>query len=914
MKKKLWKDIRKSFTNSWGRFFSIVCLMALGSFALVGLNVTGPDMRATGADFFEENHLADLTVIGSLGIDAHDQSGLDQTHGLEKIEYGYLKDVVLKDSQTSFRIFSEVDEVSNYQVVKGHLPKKAEEIALDAEYQEKYKIGDEIEFTEKADVTGEKILKRHQFKIVGFVKSSEIISNVNLGPSTAGSGSLDGYGVVTEDVFDVDYYLVARMTFKDTQRVDPYSDDYNQLVQKHKADLDDTLTDLPAARLASIQAEYQKEIDDGQAKIADSQQQLADSQQQLADGQQKLNEAQQAITQAKAYFGETPEIQQQEAQYQAELTTFNQKKAEAEEKIAENTTKLNDAQETLDGLQEPVYSVNNRRETPGSEGYLIYSNVGNIIDSLAKVFPWFLYFVAALVTFTTMTRFVDEERTNSGTLKALGYEDRDIRKKFVVYGFISSFIGSVIGIVLGHTLLPLIVHSAYSPNFTLPEIQLHFYGGITLLALFLAILSAVVPAFIVATNELRKRPATLLLPKPPTAGAKILLERITPIWNRLSFTHKVTARNIFRYKKRMLMTIFGVCGSVALLFAGFSVQHSVSGISDRQFSEIIKYDLIVAEKDQPKAEESREIEDLLASDTVEKASPVRFEELTKVAGKEQDEQAIKVIVPDDQATFDDYVHLANRQTQKALPLNQEGVIISERLAKLLEVEVGDSITLKDQDNQSYEMEIAGIAEMYMNHFVFMDKETYQEIFGKDFATNGNLVILKNHSAKNVRNQATEFMQLNGIQGVVQNTTITSQIHTIVHSLDKIMGILIIVAALLAIVILYNLTNINVSERLRELSTIKVLGFFDREVTLYIYRETILLSLIGILVGFGVGEALHRYIIAVVPPNDVMFNPALATTSFGIPLLIISLVTVILGFVVNHRLKNIDMLEALKSVD
>lgn len=946
-KKVLWKDIFKSVSKSKGRFLSIMGLMLLGSFALIGLKVTGPDMRATGANYFDELNTSDITVISDLGIDQDDQKVIDQTKGTSGIEYGYLKDVVIKNTHDSFRIFSEGDKISDYEIIKGRLPEKADEIAIDDAYDKEYKIGDTIEFTEKADPSGNKVLKNHKFKIVGYVYSGEIVSGVNLGQSTAGTGSLNGYAVVPKSAFDSDYYMLARMTFKDTKDLDPYSDEYTDKIQNHKDSLDKLLKDQPEKRLNSLKQQYQEKIDDAQNQINSAQNQIEQTQaeldnakEQLTTGQSEIQEKQQELDmQVAAAQGQTVtdpsqaaamqtaldeanqsiaaaknQLAEKQQEYDAKNQEFQTKKADVEKQIAENQNKVNAAQETLDHLSLPVYSLNSRREIPGGEGYRIYSSVSWIVDALANVFPIFLYFVAALVTFTTMTRFVDEERLNSGTLKALGYENKDVLKKFTFYGLVSSLIGAITGIILGHTLLPYIVYNAYDHGFSLPKIEWHFYPGITLIALLLAVLSSVVPAWLVASKELKEKPAQLLQPKPPAAGSKILLERITPIWNHMSFTHKVTARNIFRYKKRMLMTIFGVAGAVALLFAGFSVQHSIGGINDRQFGQLIHYDMIVAENDYVTNEQHQGIEEALKSDKVAKNEMIHYEEMTKVAGDNKDTQEIKLIVPNDEDHFDDYISLNDRSSDKKFDLPKDGVVISERLAKLLNVEKGDTITLKDSNNQDRKMRVSDITEMYMGHFIFADKENYQKIFDQDFKGNAFLVTLKDRTLKNTENQSAKFMKLAGVKGVVQNTTLTTQINTIVQSLDKIMKVLIIIAALLGIVILYNLTNINVSERIRELSTIKVLGFYNKEVTMYIYRETILLTILGIAVGYGFGQLLHLYILNVVPPDDVMFNPALNSGSFVIPAIIIALITLVLGFFVNHRLKNVDMLEALKSVD
>lgn len=891
MKKILWKEVLRSISKSKGRFLSIMGLMLLSSFALVGLKVTGPDMRDTGRTYVDDLNSADITVISSLGLDQTDEQVLNTTKNLKELEYGYMKDVTINDSHKSIRLYSKGKNLSDYSLVDGRLPKKENEIAIDEMQSDKYKIGETIVFDEEVKSDAATVLKRHEYKIVGFVHSSEILSSINMGQSTSGSGELKGYGVVSKENFDSPYYMLARMSFKNTQGVDPYSEEYTSKIKDHKDDLEKLLEEQPTIRLAELKKEYQDQINDGQRKIDEAKKQLLDSKNQLAALNLVPSEETQRLTEE-----------------------FAKRESEVAEEISVGEEKIAEAQEIVNNLKAPVYSLNTRREIPGSEGYRTYSTVSKIVDALANIFPIFLYFVAALVTSTTMARFVDEERINSGTLKALGYSNRDILKKFTFYGLSSSLIGTFIGVLLGHILLPMIVYNAYHNGFVFQNIELHFNLKITIVAVCLSIFSSVVPAWLVASKELKDQPANLLLPKPPAAGSKIFLERITFIWSRMTFTHKVTARNIFRYKKRMFMTIFGVAGAVTLLFAGFSVQHSIDGISNRQFGDIIHYDMIIVENNTSLAKQKKEVAEQLNTKAIKESAAIHFENMTKVAGKNNDTQNIKLLVPVEKEELSSYIDLENRESGRELELPNDGVIITERLAKLLKVNVGDTITLNDEDGHGRKMNVHDITEMYMGHFAFTSKEGYEKIFHHSYEPNAFVINLSNRSLSNTEKQAENFMNLDGVKAVVQNTSLINQVHTIVNSLNKIMRVLIIVAALLGIVILYNLTNINVSERMRELSTIKVLGFYDKEVTMYIYRETILLTTLGVIVGFGIGEFLHQYIIAVVPPDEVMFNPALGLASFLVPTAIIALVTLLLGFMVNYRLRNVDMLEALKSVE
>ncbi|WEV75035.1 ABC transporter permease [Bifidobacterium sp. ESL0800] len=1146
-KRMLWHDIWQSFSKSKGRFFSIVCLVALGSFALVGLTVSGPDMRDTGNAYFAEHHLADLSVISSYGLDKADRQQIDKAPGASRIEYGYLKDVVVRGSDESIRVLSAPKEVSTYHLVNGRMPKTPREVAVDSAHQSRYPIGSTMHISEKADALGRKVLRHDSFKVVGVVDSTEILSHVNSGPSTSGSGSLDGYAVVTPGAFKSDDYMMARLTYTDLDHMrDHYSAAYNDALQVHKKALDRILAGRPKVRRQAIEKQVKPQIntgrkqvndakaqlegarrqlsdaktqlDNGNQQLADSQQQLAtqvaSAQQQIAAAQAKIAQgqreydtnkaqydsgaaqiaaasqqvsdayaqlkagqsqidgnsakleagkkqaddavaqviaAQQKVTQgiaalqqqiavgnaqlpslsgaehdalqaqltqlnaqlqqlqsqaqviaqkyaeatqgrdafingtynpglaqiqaaqaqlnakrAQADAGNTQLAQKQQqlaaaktkldqaaaqlaqarskvqqsqqqlaarrqqakaqidaaqtqlsdktGEYNAKKAQFDQAEPGAKSKIKAAERKLDDATAMLNAVDEPVYSVDSKRETPGADGYKIYDSISVIVDSLSRIFPYFMYLVAALVTFTTMTRFVDEERINAGTLKGLGYSDRDVMKKFVVYGFIASILGAAIGIFAGHTLLPMIVYNAYKVGFNVPIIRLGFHWQVTLLAFVLAMLSAVVPAVWSAARELKERPAALMLPKPPSAGSKILLERIPLIWNRLNFTHKVTARNIFRYKQRMFMTIFGVCGSVALLTAGFAVQGSISGINEHQFGGVMHYNLIAAENAHVTDQQSKAIDSRLEKSDIKRSLPVHYESVSKVAGRNGDKQSVTMLVPRDTATFDDYIKLNTRRGHHPLSLEKNGAVISERFANLVHAKKGDTIDFQNSAGKTYRVKVTGICEMYLGHFMVMSPSAYRSVFGQRYQTNAYMVTLKDGSMDNTKRQAASFMRLGGIQGVVQNTTLMHQIDVVVKALNQIMWVLIIVATMLGVVILYNLTNLNVSERVRELSTIKVLGFYNGETTMYIYRETILLSALGIVVGYGFGAWLHRYIITAVPPDDVMFDPSIGWLPFVVPVVVVGLITAALGWFVSTKLKRLDMLEALKSVD
>jgi len=1269
-KKKLWKDIGRSITGSWGRFFSILSLMALGTFAFVGLKVTGPDMRATAEQFYDQTNLADMTLTSTWGLDDSDQDLLAKADQLEKVEYGYLEDVTVKDTDTSMRVFSAPEDLSQYEVVEGNMPQEDDEIVLDYQQQDNFELGDTIDLnqeeadddeeSDETDESSQEILDRTSYKVVGFVKSSEITETTNIGQTSVGTGQLDSYGVVPEDNFDSDVYMIARMDFSDTQGLNAYSDKYDRLIRKHQNSVEELFADQDDKRLSDVKEDRQQDIDDGWDEINDTKQELEDAesqlddaqdqlqdgqnqidqnqaelenevaqaQDQINDGQQQLDQgkssvatAQNQLTQAKAQLdngkatldekwtqlqagkrqldnaqttlannkqqldqganalaegkkqladnqekinaneqelqeGQNQVAQQQETlqqqkeekqgeieqlqskteeakeqvaplkanyeeisaenqpiidqleeqkdqlteeenedelyeldeqiqerqsqvnqaqqsyqqaaelsdsleqksegaqstldatldekqdqiitvqnkadqgeesldaakqqleqkqtqlaqeeekyqngleQYNAGVQSFNQnqeayekglsawvsgmeslnensaeyqenaqnlaaakqelggkeeeltqarntladkqaqgqdqleqaqeeleeqreeyeenraeyeeQKEEADNEIPEKEDDLRDAQEELDDLEAPEYTFEDRKD--GNPGYKQYLENSQRVDILSNIFPVFLFAIAVLVSLTTMTRFVEEERVNTGTLKALGYSNWDVKKKFVVYGIVSSSLGAIIGTALGHTLLPTVIFEAYAASSTFSQVTLNFSFLYTLIGFAIAIICTTLPAYLVANKELKERTAQLLVAKPPKKGSRILLERITPLWNRMSFTYKVTARNLFRYKKRMFMTIFGVAGCAALLVTGFGIRDSLTGIVDHQFDDLVKYDLIVNKNDDLSDEDQEQLDNKLEEDDVRNATDAYYEELSVRAGENNDTQDITLLVPDDEQAFKQDVSMVNRQSQEQLSLPDDGAILSEKLADLLGAQKGDTVTLNDDEDQPHKVKVAGITEMYMGHYAYMSQEAYQNSFDSSGDPNSYLVTLDDTSEENIDEQSSSFVDLDGTQGVVQSSAISEQIDQVIDGLNNVILVLITCATLLAIVVIYNLTNINVSERVRELSTIKVLGFYDREVTMYVYRETILLSILGILAGYVVGYFLHGFIMQTLPPDDAMFSPGLELSNFGLSAGITLLITFILMFVIHRKLKNIDMLEALQSAD
>lgn len=469
------------------------------------------------------------------------------------------------------------------------------------------------------------------------------------------------------------------------------------------------------------------------------------------------------------------------------------------------------------------------------------------------------------------------------------------------------------GSLAGFTILPKIIFQAYEASSTLSDLQLHFSWFYLAIVIVIALSSTILAALYALYRDFQEQPASFLLPKPPKVGSKILLERLPFIWKRLSFNYKVTFRNLFRYKSRAFMTILGVAGCVVLLVMGIGIRDSLSSIVEKQYGILIKYDLIAAQATAPSQGQQATYQALLSNHQVKHHQAIYTQQFTKVTGSEDNTQSITLIVPNSSETFKQSVHLLSPQN-RTLVLPNQGVIISQKLADLLKAKRDSVIYLKDANGHSQSFTVAGVTQMYMGHYLFMSKEAYQTAFKQTYQTNAQLVTLKNAFASSVKDYAQKLIHTGAVTTVALNLDNQQTIDNVINGLNTVIVVLIAISTILAIVVLYNLTNINVSERIRELSTIKVLGFYDREVTLYIYRETIILTCLGILLGYLLGYWLHSFIMLNLPPDNAMFDNSMYPLNFVISTIIPCLITLGLAFIVHKKIRDVEMLAALKSVD
>lgn len=585
-------------------------------------------------------------------------------------------------------------------------------------------------------------------------------------------------------------------------------------------------------------------------------------------------------------------------------------KKELSEKIADAESKLNDARAKIAEIENPKWYVLDRN---GNAGYSSFIQDTDSIANIGKVFPVIFFIVAALISLTSMTRMVEEQRTQIGTLKALGYNKLQITSKYVFYASLACIIGSILGMSVGFVLLPKIVWKMYSMMYQIGDIQTSFNFEIGSLGFILIVISILGATIYAVIKELIQTPATLMRPKSPKMGKRVFLEKVTFIWKRLSFSRKVTVRNIFRYKKRFLMTIIGIMGCTALIVTGFGIRDSIRAIMPDQYEKVFNYDLQINLKaDLDKKQKQDFINSLTNDDKIEKLSETYMSSISAI--NENVEENVQIIVPNNNTDFNTLINLTDVKSKNNLSLPKDGVLLTDKAAQLLGVEAGDTITLKDTDENETNVKVTNVVENYVYHYIYMSKSMYENLYGKSF--DSNVILTKDFNLDNETedNFVKDLMNMPEVASVTRISTAMNMMNDTMKSLNYVVVILIVSAGLLAFVVLYNLSNVNISERIRELATIKVLGFYDKEVYLYITRETIILTAIGLVLGLVAGYFLDFFILETCEINMLRFRKFVAPLSFVFAALITILFTIIVNIVTYFALKKINMIESLKSVE
>ncbi|MGX6501811.1 FtsX-like permease family protein [Enterococcus raffinosus] len=891
MKNKTYlKASLREIIYSKGRFIAIVLIILLGTLLYVGIKATGPILNHSASQFVDKQELSNLQIVSTGGLTKRDEEAAAEIPDTE-VESGYQLFYADSKKNQVVKLYSYNKKSQQNQLIvkSGHLPKKENEIVLDEKAKEE---GYRLNQTYKIDQPDQ--LKRKTFKIVGFVQSPMYISTEERGLSNVGKGNVDFFAYLPESNFSSEIKSVIYVRFKNVQGKETYGSAYEQTMDKNIAASEKLFKDRPEERAAEIRKEAQAELLPKKNEVADG---LA----KLAEGQKEIDQAKDQLEQQQAMIGtESPQLAQAQTaleNQQKELDNNREQLLSAQKKIRENEQAIHD-------LKTPSYTFDQRAENPGFQEY---GDLSERIAAIANVFPVFFFFIAALITFTTMTRMVEENRREIGTLKALGYSRFEIAIKYIIYALSAAIIGIVLGSVIGTHTLPRLVFELSSDRYNFPGVEAFYLSRPIVQATIAFLFASLGAALLVLMRELHEKPAELLQPKAPKPGKRIFLERITPIWSRMSFNSKVSYRNLFRYKSRMIMAVIGIAGCAALMVAGVGLKDSLSSVGDKQFGPIIDYDAIVTLKDQP----DRAAVEKIFTDKEKITSHLgMMNQTVELKQKGQANQKLTMMVPESRKAFDQYLHL--KQQEKKFTLPEEGAVITQKIAELFDLKKGDSLTVYDEDQQPFKIRIANISDNYLGNFLYLSKDYYQKVRGTSFAVNSYL--LKSKKMSKSEEEDLSKTLLNSEQ-VTNTSFISTQIETQEHSMDNLDGIVwifVVLSGLLAFIVLYNLTNINVSERLRELSTIKVLGFYDREVTSYIFRENFVFTILGILFGYGLGIILTKFILDQASMETITFPLVIRAGAYLLAGGLTILFSVIVMVATHFRLQHINMIDALKS--
>ena len=870
MGKSVIKDIIREIRKSFGRFLAIFAIVAIGVAFFAGVTASSSDMRNSADSYFDKYNLMDVRLLSSIGFNQDDISAIRATEGVKGVFATHSLDALIQlDSTKSATKIMTVplenqdanneDYINQLRIKEGRLPEKSGECVVKYEtvQGDPIKIGDKITLQSGTDEDILQTLKNSEYEVVGIVYTPYYLS-YEMGATAIGNGKISHCIMIPDSDFISSYYTEVFATVDGAKAINAYDDAYFDVVDKTTEKLENISKSRIEQRIEDIKDQINLSVTN-QLKM-------------VGNGDVREDILAQQIKSAQ-----------------------------------------NDALANSTDWQWYVLDRNSHFS------YRDYGQCANQMDSIATIFPIFFFFVASLVCLTTMTRMVDEQRGTIGTFKALGYSKSAIALKYISYALIASILGGIVGCIIGLNIFPRVIYTSWNIVYELPEIQLASHKILILVSILSMAGITTLAAFAACSKELAEEPSMLMRPKAPKKGKKILLERLTFIWKRMKFTQKVTARNIFRYKKRFVMTLIGIAGCTALLLAGFGIKDSIAGLIDNQYKQILKYNVTISYPDNiPDSQHSTIINDIHNDSRFTNVLEVSASatKVNVVATEDSDHKDIVVnfISINNLADYSQFITFRARTSHKSYELKDDGVIISEKLSNDLNVKAGDDIYIENKAGVRKQVKISHIMETYVNHYVFISDAYYEQIFGEKVVKNEILGILSSSSSEIEDKLGNEYLNVPGITSITFFTGNINKFNKMIQSLDLVTYVLIISAAMLAFVVLYNLTNVNISERLREIATIKVLGFYDKEVASYVYRENIMITIIGALVGLGLGVVLHGFIMKTVEMDAVMFGSEIKWPSFAIAFIMTVVFSLLINLAMNKKLRNIQMVESLKSVE
>ncbi|WP_278801637.1 ABC transporter permease [Bifidobacterium pullorum] len=923
------KIVRRSIRGSLGRFLAIIGIVALGCGFLAGLQMSGPDMRASADRYYDGTHLWDIRLLSTLGFSDDDVQRVQDIEGIADAMPSISTDAMMQmgDEQAAVRIallpdgaqdgeqaaevtvaFDDDGYLNRLLLRDGRWPTAEDECVVSADTAAgEPHIGQTIHVLYGTDAL-DGTLDSREFTVVGTVSSSNYPYTVSFGSTTLGSGMIEQYLYAPRDAFAADAaYTEIYATVEGAGAHESGSDDYEQAVTRVTDRIERKTDDLADVRLDDITRPLQQELDERRATYETERDaamaQLEQTAQQL-DTAAQLNPVNGQIAAARAQLG--------------------QQQAQAEQQFADAEAQLADAQAEIDAMEPPELYVLDRTQ---SEGAASYQADSERMDSIADVFPAMFFLVAALVALTTMTRMVENERIEIGTYKALGYGTGTIACKYLAYAGAASVTGAVIGIAALSQILPYIVMRAYAIIYAVPAppLPLPVQPGAALLSGGLGVGVTLLCTWFAVVSSLRETPSRLMLPRPPKAGKRILLEHVGPLWRRMSFSWKVTCRNIFRYKRRFLMTLIGISGCTALMLVGFGLHDSIWDIIDNQFGTIQHYNTVVSLDANATDGDLESVRRMLREHDATELTRVDVQNMQVAGTDDADPLAVQVIVPQEASALTDVITFRERVGHNPVAFDDDAVLVTEKAAATLGLHVGDELTLYRQDGMGNatgggaRAPVTGIVENYVGNMVYVGPEAWRQAAAQDDGMDAELAYRTTYAVtpdgQRARDDLSADLREVPHLSTVGFTAISIETYsTMLSSINLIVVVLIVSAAVLAFIVLYNLTNINIGERVREIATLKVLGFTRGEINAYIFREIAILSLVGDLFGLALGTWLEGFVITTVEVDVVMFGRIIHPLSYLYAFLLTLVFSAVVVLAMRGRLDRVDMVESLKSVD
>ncbi|MDY3846543.1 MAG: ABC transporter permease [Eubacteriales bacterium] len=854
-------SVFRQIKQSLGRFFAILIITGLGVGFFAGLRSTEPAMIKTGASYVSSHRMYNFKLVSTLGFTNDDVKEISNSLGYARGAYTYDILAGTDKGEKTIRVHSITDGINIPEITEGVMPSASNECVVDRKMSASVPIGSRI-VVQNTNTEDVKSAFSHKEYIVTGYADSPMYLNFERGSSPLGNGTIAGFICIPEEGFTSDIYseiYVLANGIADTA----FSDEYDESASKFLPLAERVTNECAIKRYDDIREDKRDALDQYEATV---------------------NEERQRLEYAHTYglIGDE--------EYNASL-----------ERIRSALEEITVGRTQIENMKQPTVYVFGRDK---NTGYACFESDSSIVSAISVVFPLLFMLVAILVCMTTMTRMVDENRGEVGTLKSLGYSNAAIQFKFVGYAGVASFIGWIVGFFLGSYFVPRIIWSVYDIMYGFAEIEYVFLPVLFIVCLIAAVGCACGSAYLACRNALACEPAQLMRPKAPKAGKKILLERISPLWKKLSFLQKVSARNIFRYKNRLFMMMIGIGGCTALLVTGFGISDSIENIADFQFGEITKYDAEVFIGATAPADIVDRIKETDGVDGCIKSYKTSADLSFYDAA-----MSINVIYSDEK-DFSDYFNMHSGKEQISYPANGE-VTVSEGAAKSLGISVGDTVKLVTSDMKETELTVCGIFENFVNNYVVINADALTVLFG-DAKPNTAFINIKQDY--DIHRVCASVSEIDGVMNVSASSDVTKRVNSSLESIGSIVWFVLICAATLAFVVIYNLSNINIAERVREIATIKVLGFYAGEVWMYIFREIIALAFMGGIIGLPLGKLLHTFVMAQIKVDSVTFQNRISFVSYLVAFGLTMLFAMIVNMIMTPKLSKIDMSGSLKSVE